>query len=173
MVNLAKQISYVRNTCGTFKALHSFIGASKRYKIFEKIWIKLSDKNGPKTLKSLSDTRWNCRLDALNSIFFNFTVILKTLEHISETDSINGSDASSLLFSISNFEFVFCVVFLNNVMRETNILSKYLQSPNINYASVNTMALQTIDILNKYRSDTEFSTTWNKALEITKKKKQY
>lgn len=170
LVDLAKQVSYVRNTFGTLKALHSFIGASsKRYEIFEQIWIKLGDNIGPKTLKGLSDTRWSCRIDALNSILSNFTVILKTLEDISEKDSINGSDASSLLFSISNFEFVFCIVFLNNVMRETNILSKYLQSPNINYASVNTMTLQTVDILNKYRSDTEFNITWNKAMEITKK----
>jgi hypothetical protein len=32
------------------------------------------------------------------------------------------------------------------------------------------MTLQTVDILNKYRSDTEFNRTWNKAMEITKKK---
>ncbi|XP_060845501.1 zinc finger MYM-type protein 1-like [Rhopalosiphum padi] len=133
LVDLAKQVSYVRNTFGTLKALHSFIGASsKRYEIFEQIWIKLGDNIGPKTLKGLSDTRWSCRIDALNSILSNFTVILKTLEDISEKDSINGSDASSLLFSISNFEF-------------------------------------TVDILNKYRSDTEFNITWNKAMEITKK----
>ncbi|XP_060846142.1 zinc finger MYM-type protein 1-like [Rhopalosiphum padi] len=133
LVDLAKQVSYVRNTFGTLKALHSFIGASsKRYEIFEQIWIKLGDNIGPKTLKGLSDTRWSCRIDALNSILSNFTVILKTLEDISEKDSINGSDASSLLFSISNFEF-------------------------------------TVDILNKYRSNTEFNITWNKAMEITKK----
>jgi len=54
-------------------------------------------------------------------------------------------------------------------MRQTNILSKYLQSPNINYANVNTMSLQTVAILNKHRSDTEFDKTWSKAMEITKK----
>ncbi|XP_025192782.1 zinc finger MYM-type protein 1-like isoform X2 [Melanaphis sacchari] len=170
LVDLAKQVSYVRNTFGTLKALHNFIGASsKRYEIFEQIRIKMGDKIGPKTLKSLSDTRWSCRIDALDSVLSNFTVILKTLEDISEQDSIYGSDASSLLFSISNFEFVFCIVFLNDVMRETNILSKYLQSPNINYANVNTMTLQTVAILNEHRSVTEFDKTWNKAMKITKK----
>jgi len=171
LVDLAKQVSYVRNTFGTLKTLYSFIGASsKRHEIFEQIQIKMGNKIGPKSLKSLIDTRWSCRIDALDSVLSNFTVILKTLEDISEQDSINGSDASSLLFSISNFEFVFCIVFLNDVMRETNILSKYLQSPNINYANVNTTTLQTVAILNKHRSDTEFNITWNKAMEITKKK---
>ncbi|XP_022170796.1 zinc finger MYM-type protein 1-like, partial [Myzus persicae] len=170
LVDLAKQVSYVRNTFGTLKTLHSFIGASsKRYQIFEQIRTKMGDKIGPKTLKSLSDTRWSCRIDALDSVVSNFTVILKTLEDISEQDSINGSDASSLLFSISNFEFVFCIVLLNDVMRETNILSKYLQSPNINYANINTMTLQTVAILSEHRSVTEFDKTWNKAMEITKK----
>jgi len=55
---LAKQVSYVRNTFGTLKALHSFFVAfSKKYEIFEKIWIKMGNKIKPKTLKSLSDTR--------------------------------------------------------------------------------------------------------------------
>jgi len=31
------------------------------------------------------------------------------------------------------------------------------------------MTLQTVAILNKHRSDTEFDKTWSKALEITKK----
>jgi glutaredoxin-related protein len=34
------------------------------------------------------------------------------------------------------------VFFLNYVIRETNILSNYLQSPNINYDCVNSVSLQ-------------------------------
>jgi hypothetical protein len=46
LVDLAKQVSYVRNTFETLKALRSFIGASSmRYEIFEQIWIKLWTKN--------------------------------------------------------------------------------------------------------------------------------
>lgn len=170
LVDLAKQVAYVRNTFGTLNALYTFIGASsKRYGIFEQIWVKMGNKTGPKTLKSLSDTRWSCRLDALNSVLLNFTVIVNTLEDISEKDTINGSDASSLLFSITNFEFVFCIVFLNDVMQETQILSKYLQSPNTNYASVSTMTQQTVASLNDYRSNSAFNKTWDKAIEITRK----
>jgi len=76
----------------------------------------MDNKIGLKTLKSLRDTRWSCRIDALDSVISNCTVILKTLEDISEQDSINGSDFSSFVFCISNFEFVFYVVSLN----ETN-----------------------------------------------------
>lgn len=170
LVDLAKQVSYVRNTFGTLNTLHCFIGASsKRYGIFEQIWVKMGNKIGPKTLKRLSDTRWSCRLDALNSILSNFTVILKTLEDISDKDTIYGSDASSLIFSITNFEFVFCIIFLNKVMRETQILSKYLQSPNNNFASVSTMTQQTVAILSELRSDLAFNKTWDESMELTKK----
>jgi len=168
LVDLAKQVSYVRNTFGTLKVLHSFIGASsKRYAIFEKIWIQIGNKNGPKTLKSLSDTRWSCRVDALNSVISNLSIIIDTLEDISEKDSINGSDASALLSSMTNFEFIFCIVFLSDVMQVTNILSKYLQSSNINFDNVCTMAQQTIDVLKNCRSDSTFNKTWERAMEIT------
>lgn len=49
---------------------------------------------GTITLCSLSDIIWSCRLDALNSILSNFTVIHKTQEKVSEKGSINGIDIS-------------------------------------------------------------------------------
>ena len=129
---------------------------------------KKGNKNGPKTLKSLSDTRWSCRVDALNSVISNFSIIIDTLEDISEKDSIHGSDASALLSSMSNFEFIFCIVFLNDVMQVTNTLSKYLQSSNINFDNVCTMTQQTIDVLKNCRSDSTFNTTWEKAMKIAR-----
>ena len=60
LIDLAKQVSYVRNVFGTLKTLHNFInGSSKRQAIFDKIRLKLNLKicDGQTNLKSLSDTR--------------------------------------------------------------------------------------------------------------------
>ncbi|XP_060865885.1 zinc finger MYM-type protein 1-like [Metopolophium dirhodum] len=67
LVDLSKVIPHVRNTFGTLQSLYSFIGASsKRYSIFEQIMLETSS-NGKNKLKSLSDTRWNCRIESIKA----------------------------------------------------------------------------------------------------------
>lgn len=172
LIDLASKISYVRNVFGTMNTLHNFIGASsKRHAVFEKMYSTLnaSTCGGPKTLKSLSDTRWSCRLDALKSILFNFQTVVSSLEDISENDAVYGSDANSLLKSINTFDFLFCVYFLKKVMSLTNILSKYLQSSSIIYSNVQSMAKETIQELCNMRCEEGFHNTW-KEVDILRKK---
>lgn len=167
LVDLTKQVSFVRNMFGAMQSLHNFIHASsKRHAVFESTLLEFSKKSGPSTLKSLSDTRWSCRAEALNSILLNYEVIIKTLEEISETDISCGPEATSLLKNICDFEFVFCLVFLKDVMTHTNILSKYLQSINMNYAAVISMSTQTINIFKEMRSDKKFDEMWDKVIEM-------
>lgn len=123
-VDISKQTSHVRNVFGTLSTLHNFINASsKRQSVFDNMRSKLNIKmdDGPSTLKSLSDTRWSCRIDALESLLFNYQVVIDSLENISENDSIHGSDANSLLKSMKTFEFFFCVYFFKDIMLITNI----------------------------------------------------
>ncbi|XP_028044431.1 zinc finger MYM-type protein 1-like [Rhopalosiphum maidis] len=173
LIDLAKQVSYVRNVFGTLNTLHNFIGASsKRHAIFEKMYsvLNISTCEGPKTLKSLSDTRWSCRLDALKAVLFNFQTVVSTLEDISENDAVYGSDANALLKSINTFEFLFCIYFLKKILLLTNILSKYLQSSSIIYSNVQSMAKETIQELCNMRCEESFNNTWN---EVDILRKQY
>ncbi|CAI6372636.1 unnamed protein product [Macrosiphum euphorbiae] len=150
------------------QSLHNFIRASsKRHVVFESTLLEFSKKSGPSTLKILSDTRWSCRAEALNSILLNYEVIIKILEEISETDISCGPEATySLLKNICDFKFVFCLVFIKDVMTHTNILSKYLQSINMNYAAVISMSTQSINIFKEMRSDKKFDEMWDKVIEI-------
>ncbi|XP_022161888.1 zinc finger MYM-type protein 1-like [Myzus persicae] len=125
LVDLSKQISHVRNVFGTLSNLHNFIKASsKRQAVFDNMRSKLNMKmgDGPSTLKSLSDTRWSCRIDALESLIFNDQVVIDSLENISENDSIHGSDhmTKATIQELSNmrcedrFDVIWCKA---NVMR--------------------------------------------------------
>ena len=79
------------------------------------------------TLKSLSETRWSCRIEAIRSVINNFNSIVLTLEKINETDSIHGPDANSILNNIQNFEFIFCLKLMKLVFELTNSLSLHFQ----------------------------------------------
>lgn len=120
----------------------------------------LSQKDGPKTLKSLSDTRWNCRIEAIRATDANFSALLSALHEISENDLVSGPNANSLIKSIETFDFVFCMHLLKLILIETNIWSSYLQSPTINYSSVMSMTKQTIVTLQAYRCDEKFNDIW-------------
>lgn len=160
LVDLAKFIPMVRNTFGTLSTLHNFIKASsKRYAVFKNIQEE-SNKSGKKTLKSLSDTRWNCRIEAIRSVLENINTVFKTLSEIQNTDVHSGSDAASLLRCTQNFEFIFCLQVLNEVLGLTSALNLYLQSPKNNYSTVKSMAKHTIESLQSYRSDQKFSELW-------------
>jgi len=88
LVDLAKSVSMVRNTFGTLSTLNNFIKAfSKRYAVFTKVQEESNTEYGKvqedlikvnkKTLKSLSDTRWNCRIEAIRSVIDNLRLYFK------------------------------------------------------------------------------------------------
>lgn len=165
LVDLAKQITCVRNMFGTLRTLYSFIGASsKRFSVFEQM---LSSDVGPKTLKTLCDTRWSCRYEALRSVFHNLTAVIDTLAEIAESDRECGSDAAALLKSIQTFEFIFSLILLEDVLLKTNILSKYLQSSTLNYGLVSQMVKETIRSFEELRTDENFQKVWDKAAIIS------
>lgn len=70
--------------------------SSKRNSVFEKILSTSSINVSQKTkLKSLCDTRWNCRIEAIKSVINTLPVIVQTLQNIS--DNVNyGSEANNL-----------------------------------------------------------------------------
>lgn len=75
----------------------------------------------------MSYTRWNCRIEAIRSVLENLKTVFKTISEIESTDTHSGSDAVSLLRSIKNFEFIFCLHVLQEILGLTNALNLYLQ----------------------------------------------
>jgi len=170
LVDLTKQVKQIRNMFGVLNTLHNFIGASsKRFSIFESMRTNFSESKGPKTLKSLSDTRWNCRIEAIKAVFENLSALFHSLHKIADDDTFAGPDASSLLKSIETFDFIFCLNLLKFVLNETNILSKYLQTPSINYSSVQLMAQQTINTFKDSRTQDKFNSLWLETQDIVEK----
>lgn len=166
LIDVTKQVACVRNIFGTLQSLYDFIKASsKRNEIYENMCLNSSKVNGPKSLKKLCETRWYCCTDALKAVYLNFSEIFETLEHIYENDIVSGGEAKSLMNNILNFEFIF----FKNVFEQTHILSKYLQSPSINFSTAKNMCNSTLDVLKELRSDIKFEYKWNEVIEMADK----
>ena len=111
LVDVSSAVTAVRNMFGVLDKLHTFIEASsKRHSVFENIQKNQENiASRPTTINLLSNTRWNCRLEATSSVLRNSSPITETLEAISDNDKVSGSDAFSILKCVNYFSFLFCL----------------------------------------------------------------
>lgn len=78
-----------------------------------------------------------------------------------------------IIINSDNCNILCCIICLNLlkfVFNETNILSKYLQTPSINYSSVRLMmAQQTINTFKDSRTQDKFNSLWIETQDIVEK----
>lgn len=97
---------------GTIQRLYTlFSGSGQRWHILMKHLTNL-------TLKPLSDTRWECRVNAVKPIRFDLDKI-KELNEVTEDSQIK-SESNSLLEHGINFEFVLSTVIWYDLLSKVN-----------------------------------------------------
>ncbi|XP_028091035.1 uncharacterized protein LOC114291179 [Camellia sinensis] len=102
------------------------------------------------TVKSLSQTRWESRIESVKPLRYHASKIrdaLVDLYNNSTTDSIAKSEAKSLItHELETFEFLFSIVIWYNLLFHVNSVSKLLQSKDMGIA----VAVKQLDGLVKY-----------------------
>jgi hypothetical protein len=129
-------------------------------------WQILKDNISGLTLKSLSTTRWESRLDSVKAIRFQIPQIREALLQVAETDDDAGkcSEAKSLAENeLSSFDFLVAIIIWYEILSAVNSISKQLQSKDmlIDIAIESVQGL--ISFFRKYRE-----TGFSKALEAAK-----
>mgnify|MGYP002804058553 CR=1 FL=1 len=102
VLNLALQdtmsdVEPLRNALGTLQSLYNFLeGSPKRHAVFN--FVKVDDDHLLLTLKSLSETRWSCRWEAVKSVSEQMGKIIKALLIFSiDKDKKTYTDSRALL----------------------------------------------------------------------------
>lgn len=113
----------------------SFFGIVQRiYTLFAsstKRWDILKRHVQELTLKPLSQTRWESRVDSLRAIRYQAPKIKDALIELanSREDAKTKSEANSLVtHELENFEFLFGMIIWHNLLFATNVVSKILQA---------------------------------------------
>ena len=116
------------------------------------------------TLKSLSATRWLCRWEAVRAVVEQITRIVQALITCSDDrDPKTYTDSNAFLNSICAFDFVFGLLLLKVVLSNTDSLSKYLQSKNMDVATAKKTANSKIKTLEGCRDEKCFQMLWVRA----------
>ncbi|XP_001943532.2 zinc finger MYM-type protein 1-like [Acyrthosiphon pisum] len=107
------------------------------------------------TLKPLSETRWECRLESVKAVKMQLKEINNALIEVSESTKIPAikSEAISLAEHEMSYEFVLSSVIWYNLLNNINKVSKTLQNEkiSIDFAVNNLKGLK--QFLNKYREN--------------------
>ncbi|XP_019197750.1 PREDICTED: uncharacterized protein LOC109191596, partial [Ipomoea nil] len=145
----------VANSCGKAR---DFFGVVQRiYTIFAnstKRWHILKSNVTNLTLKPLSSTRWESRVESVKAIRYQVSDIREALLQVADTDSDSKiqSEARSLATNeLGNFEFLLAIIIWFEILYAVNVVSKQLQTKDM--------------LLDNYREN-GFSTAMDIAKEI-------
>ena len=111
------------------------------------------------TLKSSSAARWSCRWEAVRAVVEQITRISCR----DDRDPKTYTDSNALLSSICAFDFVFGLLLLKVVLSNTDSLSQYLQSKNMDVTTAKKTADSTTKTLEGCRHETFFQMLWVRA----------
>ena len=125
------------------------------------------------TVKPLSETRWESRIDALKPLRYQLGNIYDALAEIADDTNLTGAsgntsrtDARVIAKAISSFKFVVSLVVWYDVLFEINMTSKQLQAKELDIHGAINHLDETKKFLVNRRNDTEFEKTLVDAAEI-------
>ena len=111
LVDSSQTVIVMRDFFSVLQMLYLFLSSSAVLPVFEGAQ-KQKGKTKPIHLKLLSDTRWTCRFDSVNSVMKTIGEVILTLEHLytKDSDSKRRIEAGGLLVQVRSFKFIFVMV---------------------------------------------------------------
>lgn len=146
---MAKSCNLALSFFGVVQRIYVLFSAStKRWHILTKFAKEL-------TVKPLSETRWECRINSVRAIRYQAADIFDALIEVADnsTDPMVHSQASSLAKELKEFEFIVSSVMWYEILNHINVISKSLQNEKCDISVAISMMQSVLTWLREYRRD--------------------
>jgi len=165
IVDAVSCCSEARDLFGNLEILYTFMGSSKkRTHCFTKHQELRYPGKPLRRLKRVETTRWSSHSSALMTIFCTYEAIVDALDELkndSTTDRVSSVQAEGLLHYLFQERFLLTALCFKNIFDTTSILSKCLQTVDIDLLAAINYMQNCLAKMKKFRCDEEF----NKLLE--------
>ncbi|KAL1268397.1 hypothetical protein QQF64_033760 [Cirrhinus molitorella] len=133
---------------GTLQRLYTIFSSSvKRWDVLKE-FVEI-------TLKPLSDTRWEAKLDSVKALRFQLGGALDALEKLEKVakDGKIASEAKSLSEEVVHMEFLVCLIIWYDIFAEITHVSKALQAPDVSLDTAIMLINSLKDFFVQYREE--------------------
>ncbi|XP_066975351.1 zinc finger MYM-type protein 1-like [Macrobrachium rosenbergii] len=160
LLNLALQDrlqenTVIRNALGVVQSIQNFFNTPKQENVLRSVHMPDIDPtpyNPYIKLKSLSETSWSCRWEAVKAVEQQPERILLALIELSkEKDVKTFVDAKGLVKAMLEFPFILGLHALKVIFSNTNALARYLQGHDVDVMTAKTTCDATLETLKKCR----------------------
>lgn len=120
----------------TYKALHNIFNVAKHKEIFEECQKDHYPNEPLMAASSLTEVRWACKFEGVNTIVRRFKAILVSLQKTAAENSNQSDVAAGLYQKMLSGRFIVSLCFLHRVLTIMNGLSKAMQEVNIKWIPI-------------------------------------
>ena len=168
LVDTCKNLPDASDFFSLLESLYVFMSSSIPHSLFIKKQKKLGFTREIRFVK-LSDTRWSCRHISKKAIKSTISVVLETLQEISEESGSRAVDSRGLLSQVKTFQFFLSLILYEKIFSITKKLSNLLQTEQLNYGGASSCIHATKGSIESLRSESEWVKIWEEVVELAKK----
>uniref|UniRef100_H2ZTH4 Uncharacterized protein n=1 Tax=Latimeria chalumnae TaxID=7897 RepID=H2ZTH4_LATCH len=132
-------------------------------------WAILKEHVSNFTVKPLSTTKWESRVDAVRPIMYQLEEVYDALLSIANDtskDPMTRHEAEAIAGKMLDFQFLCTLAIWHKVLNQINIASKLLQSPDFDLPTTIQVLGDTVTFLQDYHSDEGFQSVIEEAKQL-------
>ena len=145
-----------------YKSLHHIFSVANNREIYEDQQKNLYPKQQIKQLSGLTEVRWSCRYEGVNTVINTIKAILVSLQLIANGNSNTADQAAGTYHKIMSSSFITSMVFLHNILAITDGLNKHLQEVNVDFV----VAQGELNVCKKLLADLSVEKVEKKVIDI-------
>ncbi|CAH2226135.1 zinc finger MYM-type 1-like [Pelobates cultripes] len=151
IVDTGKNVQAANEFFVKLEKLDVFCSTSVVHSVFTNVQQEMSSKSVIQ-LKQLSDTRWTCQHAACNAVLKTLDPLLETLKILAEGNHTERAVEAKSVHQFIDFGFILALVFFENILERTQMLSNMLQARDLDLASAVLLVRTIIEELEEVRN---------------------